>query len=203
MARGRLSSFAMAQIAKRGLRGAGGFAKRGILGGAGRVTNALEMQRARNRQAERGMRRVGEAEYEDVNYRMIDRKEKIRFRKIMALEHKNFKNANKRELDIIKDNVKRVVAKNNLRIKIDPIVMDLLSINLLKKITELRKSGDFPKPPKDQKAMDKYITNSLSMLSGSKGKLAFVRGRNPSALTLEINSEIANTLNEVANFGQQ
>ena len=68
----------MARMAKRGLRGAGGLMSRGVRGGASRVTNALEMQRSRNRQAERGMQRVGAEEYENVNYRTIDRKGDIK-----------------------------------------------------------------------------------------------------------------------------
>ncbi len=186
----------MARMAKRGLRGAGGFAKRGILGGAGRISNVLEMQQSRRRQAERGLDKVGESIFESKNARAIDRKEKTRMRARMNAEYESIRKVYKSDLDVIKKNINRIIAKNKLRIKIDPVVMDLLSINLLKKTTELRKQGVFPKPPNAEKAMDAYISNALLDV---KGRLSFVRGRQPSALTVEINSEIANSLNELAN----
>ena len=65
MATGR--NFLMAQLAKRGLRSAGGFARRGIGATGGRVKNALETQQARRRQAERGLSAVGAEEFESKN----------------------------------------------------------------------------------------------------------------------------------------
>ena len=194
MATGR--NFVLSQIAKRGMRSAGGFAKRGVFGGAGKVANALEMQNARRRQAERGLSAVGEEEFESKNYQLIAEKERQRLRAKLRNEYDSIRKVHKADIDVIKKNIMRVIAENKLRIRIDPIVMDLLSINLLKKTTELRRSGAFPKGSLAQKAMDLYITNVLGEL---KSKLSFTNGRNVSALALEVNSEIANTLNEIAN----
>jgi hypothetical protein len=186
----------LAQMAKRGLRGAGGFAKRGIRGGAGRVANALEMQQLRRRQAERGLSRVGAESFESKNIRVINERERRRMRSKLNAEYNSVRKVYKADLDVIKKNINRVIAENNLRIKVDPVVIDLLSINLLKKTTELRQQGVLPKPPGAKKAMDLYITNALRDL---KGRLSFVRGRRASTLTLEINNEIATSLNELAN----
>jgi len=190
------SRFLMSRLAKRGVRGAGGILNRGARSGAGRVSNALQMQQSRRRQAERGLSGVGAEEFESKNARNIDRKEKIRMRAKMNASYASIRKVYKADLDVIKENINRVNANNNLRIKIDPIVMDLLSINLLRKTTELRQQGALPKPPYAEKAMDNFISNALLDI---KGKLSFVRGRQPSALTVEINSEIANSLNELAN----
>jgi len=185
----------MTQIAKRGIRGAGGLAKRGILGGASKVKSAIGMQQARRRQAERGLSAVGMEEFESKNYEMIAEKERVRLRAKMNAEYNSIKKVHKVDLDVIQKNIKRVISERKLRISLSPVVMDLLSINLLKKVTELRKAGELPKGPLAQKAMDDYIANTIMKL---RQKLSFVGKRNPSALSMEINSEIANTLNEVA-----
>jgi len=190
------SRFLMSRLAKRGVRGAGGILSRGARGGAGRVASILEMQRSRRRQAERGLSRVGAEDFESKNARIIDEKVKRKMRARMEAEYNSIRKVYKSDLDVIKKNINRVIVENKLRIKIDPVVMDLLSINLLKKTTELRQEGVFPKPPNAQKAMDDYIANALRDL---KGRLSFVRGRQSSALTVEINSEVANSLNELAN----
>ena len=195
MARSTASRIFMAQMAKRGLRGAGGMLGRGAKSGAGRVANEIELQQARRRQAERGLARVGAEDFESKNYRMIAEKERARMRARMNSEYASIRKVHKADLDIIKKNILRVIAESKMRLKIDPVVMDILSINLLKKTTELRKQGALPGPPLAQKAMDAYISNALGEL---KGRLSFVNKRKASALTLEINSEIANTLNELA-----
>jgi len=194
MANGR--NFLMAQLAKRGLRSAGGFARRGLGGVRGRVTNALEMQNAKRRQAERGLSAVGEEEFESRNYQLIAEKEKARLRAKLRTEYDSIRKVHAADLDVIKKNIMRVISENKLRVRVDPVIMDLLCINLLKKTTELRKTGALPKPPNAQKAMDLYISNVVKEL---KSKLSFTNGRNVGALTLEINNEIANTLNEIAN----
>jgi len=186
-------NFLLSQFAKRGMRSAGGIVRKGFGGARGRVANALEMQQARRRQAERGLSNVGAEEFESKNYERIAEKERQRLRAKLRTEYDSIRKVHKADLDVIKKNINRVISENKSRIIIDPIVMDLLSINVLKKITELRKSGELPKPPNAQNTIDYYISDTLVDL---KRKLSFVRGRNSSALMLEINSEIANSVNE-------
>lgn len=189
-------NFLLSQFAKRGMRSAGGIVRKGFGGARGRVANALEMQQARRRQAERGLSNVGAEEFESKNYERIAEKERQRLRAKLRTEYDSIRKVHKADLDVIKKNIMRVISENKLRVRVDPVIMDLLCINLLKKTTELRKTGALPKPPNAQKAMDLYISNVVKEL---KSKLSFTNGRNVGALTLEINNEIANTLNEIAN----